>query len=239
MPLLEDLLSQLDLAIKDGRPLSNAYDLPHLRQLREDLVYAFSVVLRENLGMESQTGSMSDKGQKCMALMKEFLDRLDGSQDCIISLNYDLIADNAIYSKNNRHVDYGFSVRYDQKDGEQPERPFSLPLYKLHGSLNWLYCPTCQQIDVANDYKGVYYIFEGCEDQECMCRDCGTKYEPLIIAPTLLKTYENTLLRLIWREAEDKISKADEVVFVGYSMSDADVQLRCMFKRALYGNRIR
>jgi hypothetical protein len=71
------------------------------------------------------------------------------------------------------------------------------------------------------------------------CKDCTTKYEPLIITPTLLKTYDNTLLRLIWREAEDKISKADEVVFVGYSMPDADMQLRCMFKRALYANRNR
>jgi hypothetical protein len=185
LPLLEDILSQLDLAIKEGRPLSNEYDLPYLRQLREDLVYAFSVLLRENLGIKPQTGNMSDEGQRCMDLMEKFLGTLDASNDCIISLNYDLIVDNAISKRNGRHVNYGFSVRYDDKeDDEKPGMPRQLgelPLYKLHGSLNWLYCPVCQQLDVANNYRGVRYIFEACDNEVFnKCKDCTTKYEPVI-----------------------------------------------------------
>jgi hypothetical protein len=144
-------------------------------------------------------------------------------------------------------VDYGLSVRYalDKPDWPRPiaynllERPQqnTPPLYKLHGSLNWLYCPSCQQLDVTIGQKGVHYIYE--EGRDFACPDCQGRYDPLIITPTLLKTYDNILLREVWRRAEDKVSKADEVVFIGYSLPDADVLLRCMLKRALFRNRNR
>jgi len=52
----------------------------------------------------------------------------------------------------------------------------------------------------------------------------------------MTKTYENPLLNEIWRRAEDSLMRADEIVFLGYSMPDSDVYLRCMFKRCIYGN---
>ena len=47
------------------------------------------------------------------------------------------------------------------------------------------------------------------------------------------------MLREVWRRAEEKISRADEIVFIGYSLPDADAQLRCMLLRALFTNRNR
>lgn len=184
--------------------------------------------------------------------MRRFLDRL-GPNDSILSLNYDIIVDNALVSRSER-IDYGVSVRYalerytTPKPYESQERPRrnrlrnrrpspNHPLHKLHGSLNWLYCPSCQHLDVTIGRKGVSYLYE--EGSDFTCPVCFGPYVPLIITPTLLKTYDNILLREIWRQAEDNVSKADEVVFIGYSMPDADVQLRCMLKRALYTNRIR
>jgi hypothetical protein len=165
-----------------------------------------------------------------------------GPNDCILSLNYDIIADNALFqSLRPRQIDYGLPVRYTLENARRRKRyilQHSSPLlYKIHGSLNWLYCPLCQQLDVTMGLKGVRYIYEG--DPDFVCPDCHSRYEPLIITPTLLKTYDNILLREVWRQAEDKVSKADEVVFIGYSLPDADVQLRCMLLRALYKNRIR
>src|SRR5438876_450073 len=40
LPNLEDILTQLDDAIIEGRPLSSQYDVPFLRTLREDLVFS-------------------------------------------------------------------------------------------------------------------------------------------------------------------------------------------------------
>jgi hypothetical protein len=49
----------------------------------------------------------------------------------------------------------------------------------------------------------------------------------------------NILLREVWREAEVKVSKADEVVFIGYSLPDADILLRCLLQHGLMRNRNR
>jgi hypothetical protein len=237
-PNLEDILTQLDDAIIEDRPLSRRYNLPCLRRLREDLVYAICEVLREKLDFGEVNGR---------ELMRRFMHRLR-PDDSILSLNYDIIVDNALYLfRRSSPVDYGLSIRYALEKNLyvdiKPE-PYKLPnesqrnlppLYKLHGSLNWLYCPSCQQLDVTMGEKGVRYIYE--EDNDFACPDCQGRYDPLIITPTLLKTYNNILLREVWRQAEDKVSKADEVVFIGYSLPDADVQLRCMLKRALFRNR--
>ena len=250
LPRLEDILTQLDLAVEEDRPLSRHYNVPYLRRLREAFVYAICVVLAENL---------SSKGSEGMELMWKFLSTLT-PEDSMISLNYDIIVDKAISLSTGGRVNYGFPVRYDHKvkkgkakvkKGEEAKpyelatppdglaHLYNLPLYKLHGSFNWLYCPFCQDLDVAHGskIKSVRYPFE--EEEKPKCVDCDTIYEPLIITPTMLKTYRNIQLRQIWRQAENKISRAGKVVFVGYSIPDADVQLRCMFKRALYTNRIR
>jgi SIR2-like domain len=238
LPNLEDILTQLDDAIGEGRPLSREYNVPFLRTLREDLVFAICEVLRIKLGFGEKRGRQ---------LMQRFMQRL-GPSDSILSLNYDIIVDNALSMRSGPAllVDYGLSARY-ALDNSHWRRAYHLaegiqqnqtpPLYKLHGSLNWLYCPSCQQLDVTIGQKGVHYIYE--EGSDVACPDCQSRYDPLIITPTLLKTYDNILLREVWRQAEDKVSKADEVVFIGYSLPDADVLLRCMLKRALFRNRNR
>jgi SIR2-like domain len=242
LPNLEDILTQLDDAIGEDRPLSREYDIPFLRTLRKDLVFAICEVLRIKLGFGNDEGRL---------LMRSFKEGL-GPNDCIISLNYDIIVDNALsLPLHAKLIDYGLSVRYalDRPDWPRPiaynllERPqqYIPTLYKLHGSLNWLYCPSCQQLDVTIGRKGVHYIYEEDyeEGRDFACPDCQGRYYPLIITPTLLKTYDNILLREVWRQAEDKVSRADEVVFIGYSLPDADVLLRCMLKRALFRKRNR
>jgi hypothetical protein len=240
-PNLEDILTQLDDAIIEDRPLSRRYDLPCLRRLREDLVFAICEVLRKKL----DSVEVSDRD-----LMQRFKAHLERNDCCIISLNYDIIVDNALSMPlPAKRIDYGLSVRYAREKYNRPreyqllnEQDRITPLYKLHGSLNWLYCPSCQQLDVTIGEKGVHYIYEEGRDEEgsdFACPDCQGRYDPLIITPTLLKTYDNILLREVWRQAEDKVSRADEVVFIGYSLPDADVLLRCMLKRALFRNRNR
>jgi hypothetical protein len=236
LPNLEDILTQLDDAIEEGRPLSRQYDVPFLRTLREDLVFAICEVLRIKLGFGDKAGRR---------LMQRFMQRL-GPNDSILSLNYDIIVDNALSTRSGPGllIDYGLSVRYAREYpnlqsaynlSERPQQNLPPPLYKLHGSLNWLYCPSCQQLDVTIGEKGVHYIYE--EGSDFACPECQGRYDPLIITPTLVKSYDNILLREVWRRAEDKVSKADEVVFIGYSLPDADVLLRCMLKRALFRNR--
>jgi hypothetical protein len=252
LPTMEDMLSQIDFAILEGRPLSEKYTILELRRLRHSFVYVLCQVLENRL----KHSNPQPGGERAHVL--ENLIRKIEPEDSIISLNYDLIADNVLFKRMRSFVNYGFEVRYDillddQVWGHAEEvmmQPASYSVHeranggsgptllKLHGSLNWVYCPLCQQLDVTvacdriTVVKGIRYIFEN-PNRFC-CPVCRTNYEPLIITPTLLKSYGNLQISQSWRKAEIKISEADELVFVGYSLPDADIQLRCMFKRALY-----
>jgi hypothetical protein len=223
LPGIEDIFSQLDYAIADNRPLSADYTTEKLRSIRESFVYAICEVLRQSLNDSSD-------------LLNRFLLRIkDG--DSIISLNYELMIDNALSRNLGKSVDYGIPMRHDDQTETQQAAANSLPLYKLHGSLNWLYCPRCQEITLTHSEKGVQYIFgNGADASRGTCPQCHSHYEPLIITPTMAKSYANPLLNEIWRKAEDKITTADEIIFAGYSLPSADVYLKCMLKRAVFAN---
>lgn len=254
LPNLEDMLTLLDDAITEDRPISRNYSLLLLRKLREDLVYTICETLRQKLDYGSELN---------YNLMEGFINLLDSDNNdaSILSLNYDIIIDNALLRNiHDGPINYGLPVRYNllrNREGHRNEvapiiynpRPQQkvtphhlqklnlLPLYKIHGSLNWLFCPSCQQLDVTIGVKGVQFIYA--DGTNFGCPVCHGRYDPLIITPTLLKEYKNMILREIWRQAEDKISQADNIVFIGYSLPEADAQLRCMLSRALFKNKIR
>lgn len=69
-----------------------------------------------------------------------------------------------------------------------------------------------------------------------ICPDCQNKYEPVIITPTLLKDYANPYLKLSGRKPREKLRQTDDVVFIGYSLPDADKDLCDMFVRAIQSN---
>jgi hypothetical protein len=174
--------------------------------------------------------------------MRGFVSRLK-PEDAIVSLNYDIVVDNAFLSIG-RTVNYGVPVRRGierRPDEKWRWTPYqspgqSCPLFKPHGSLNWLFCRACQKLDVTVGIKSTHYIFI---DPALLCPDCGSRYEALIVAPTMFKSYANLVLAEIWRAVEDRLANTAELVFVGYSLPDADVHLRCILMRALFRNRNR
>jgi NAD-dependent SIR2 family protein deacetylase len=107
------------------------------------------------------------------------------------------------------------------------------PLYKLHGSANWLYCPTCNAIDLTEGIKAAYYIYKENLDILKICHICKTKYEPLLITPSMIKRYDNHFLRQIWSSAEESIRKAHRLVIIGYSLSNADYYIKYIINRAV------
>lgn len=236
LPALEDVLSQLDLAINEGRPLSSQYTLERLRELRETLVFGMAELLRVRLDNTSTSTPVD--------LYSFFVSATD--DDCLVSLNYDIILDNEILSvkgDGTNGINYGVSVRYallkDGSDWQFESYPGGLikpPLYKPHGSLNWIYCPICGKLDITKGIKGAAYLFD---NEQLRCRECSGRFEALIVTPTMFKTYNNSLLLDVWREVESKLSCADEIVFIGYSLPDADIQLRCLLTRAVFRNRSR
>jgi hypothetical protein len=165
------------------------------------------------------------------------------AEPCVISTNYDLIIDTAMMSVSETRIpegrlpNYRIHIRtpfYNAEGGR-----FGT-LLKLHGSLNWLHCRTCQRMEIgASDsrrYLKVLGRLVGPSLEQSYtpdgnpCPGCGTRLRPLLIAPTHLKDYRNPHLAQVWYEAERVLREADCAIFIGYSQPDDDVEVVYLVK---------
>ncbi len=80
-------------------------------------------------------------------------------QIIFVSTNYDILIDNALVDeyKYDIDLDYGVEFRNFERadDWTRPRRNKSVLLCKPHGSLNWLFCPTCNELELTPKEKGV------------------------------------------------------------------------------------
>lgn len=76
-----------------------------------------------------------------------------------VSTNYDILIDNALTEEqaNGIDLDYGVEFRnFDRPDDwRRPALDSRVQLFKPHGSLNWLFCPTCNELEITPKEKGV------------------------------------------------------------------------------------
>lgn len=146
--------------------------------------------------------------------------------DTIIALNYDTLLDRALHEAGVvTHLGSDF-----RREQPAPAIP-SLRLLKIHGSFNWLYCPTCDNIwEFAMDDVAGYAL--RADAQHVHCPIDGTPRETIIIPPSLVKTYSNRHLDNIWSAAAETIRTAKRMVAIGYALADADIQVRYMMVQA-------
>jgi NAD-dependent SIR2 family protein deacetylase len=143
-----------------------------------------------------------------------------------ISLNYDIVLDKAI-----RATGYGLEYGFYGNHSDHLESWGKIPLYKLHGSLNWSFCPLCGEIS-EHDEKVAHLLFK--ESNSITCLNCGGENsQAIIIAPTLYKSYNISRLHNIWDSAGRAVSRADRLVVIGYSLAPADTSIIATIKRAL------
>lgn len=112
-------------------------------------------------------------------------------------------------------------------------RGYNVKLLKIHGSMNWLQCPNCQQLFVGFDDKLILSPFA----QECRhCREQeNTSYlRGSLVMPTFLKDLTNFQVKLIWQNAAVEIMEARKLVFIGYSLPHADFEFRQLLSRMVH-----
>jgi hypothetical protein len=155
-------------------------------------------------------------------------------------LNYDVIVDNAFVDHSGSLPDYGCDIDTDV----YKMRPHRGSLFKIHGSLNWSYCPGCKRLDLGvaesgRTYKMLeeLYMVNPLEPRySCHgfpCPQCGVFVEPILITPTQLKDYRNPHVNEVWEQAERALRNAEKAIFVGYSLPDDDLYVIDLFKRGL------
>jgi len=172
-----------------------------------------------------------------------FIQKIKDTDSAIISTNYDILIDSALSKIVG--LNYGPKVRaritgeFDGAGGfRRPGIYLSggafnegkIPLLKIHGSLNWLYCSKCDEVDTATD-KGAMRTITG--DYYCLNKFCTNKYDSLLITPTMFKNYENRFIKETWGYAEKALIDAERLVFIGYALKDEDYQIRCLLMKAL------
>jgi len=230
-PALPLLLSLVDTAIDRNQPMGANWPVEKLRHVRRALQYVVFALLEYKLRRLSHN------------YYADLLDTLDPTRNTtptVISLNYDVIVDNAMVKHSDYLPDYGCdiaTVRYKA----QPHRG---TLLKIHGSLNWSYCPSCNRLDLGVSESGrTYKMLEELYQVNPLepryschgfpCPQCSTFVEPVLITPTQLKDYRNPHVQRVWTLAEQALRSADRAIIVGYSLPDDDLDVIYLLRRGL------
>ena len=224
----------MDTAIDRKQPLGPNWAPERLLQVREALEYVIFAVLDYRLKRIGRN------------LYYELLAKVFATGEPIaISLNYDLILDNAITKRVEKATPTFPSYGCDIRTQMYMDSKYCGKLLKLHGSLNWLYCPNCNRLDlgISDSGRGTVKVLHqlyahnkleeryGCHGSECY--DCKTFVRPVLITPTHRKDYRNPHVAQVWYKAEQELRKCDSAVVVGYSLPEDDVDVAYLFKRGL------
>lgn len=241
-PPLPLLLSMLDIAIDRRQSLGRDWPSGRLEEVRNALEYIIFAVLTHELA-EIESPGVAHKADHYF----RFLQTLPSLDDLtVISLNYDIIVDNALLKLTDAFPDYGCDISTAVYNGSHRR----VPLYKLHGSLNWLHFPSCQRLDLGISGSGQRTIkvldelFQEqsrtvgtlehrytCQGSPCADPRCQTPVRPVMITPTHMKDYRNPHIARIWYVAAQALRQADRVHIIGYSLPPDDVDVVYLLKR--------
>jgi len=236
-PTFEEVLGILEIADSQRESfrdwgtshLEDSRQKPRIQHVHELLILLIAEVLDRTL-----------EGERTHhRILLDGLERLGWlPRTTFISLNYDILIDNALLDLHPAW-DLDYHVTFANVDMQPdfhndrwhlPRADKALLLLKLHGSLNWLYCPTCRTLDLTPKRKQVCQL--KWHPDQCLCRKCKTLAVPIVIPPTYFKALSNFHLRQIWDRADKELSHANRIIFCGYSFPDADVHVKYLLKRA-------
>ena len=204
-PSLSLLLSLLDTAIDRKEPFGRDWANEKVAQVRQAVEAAIFAVL-DFRSPQAETSTY----QGLLEIAYPGL----VPEATVISLNYDMILDVAMFEvcqqrKPGSLPSYGCDIR--TKAYQTQERWGTL--LKLHGSVNWMYCSQCHQLEIGWSRRqsapspiGHYFFQDPTLDDQyserSQCPQCKTRFRPILITPTYRKDYRNPHLARVWYEAE-------------------------------------
>ncbi len=163
--------------------------------------------------------------------------------DVMITFNYDVMLDNALYMNKKLKYNYCFNSKPNSDE-------FSI--LKLHGSTNWAACfsnnckgkqgliheldPIPSRIPpIVRDKEKVPFNMVTCIENK-KCESCGNSLNPVVIPPTWSKTISGTVLPKIWNSAVEEIEDAFQVIIIGYSLPPTDTFFQYLMTLGLTSN---
>lgn len=246
-PHLESVFLFLDYFIRQNESLSKEYSISSIHEIKEYLIKLIHHIVNKQTDQKS-------------SVYHKFWDAVEtrNTNISIITLNYDTLLEQAFDQMYQRvgYIDYSIHLMNYEKSKElsffnfwiNPLKPINtvidsdpvpLKIIKLHGSLNWKYCNCCNQtlltpwdraIDL-NKGKLTWYSEKANENFEYICPIDGTGFETLILTPSFTQNLNRQVFTQLLSEAGREIRSAKKIVFIGYSLSNADVHVKALFKK--------
>jgi NAD-dependent SIR2 family protein deacetylase len=231
-PTFEEVLGLTDLAIMRKESFRNfdienrATNSGRLRFIAQYLVFLVAKVLDAKLRGHAELHRI---------LVSALRNANELRNVVFVTTNYDILIDNALTEEHAHGIDLDYGVEFrnfDQPDDwTRPALDSRVQLFKPHGSLNWLFCPTCNELEITPKEKGVVTRLIS-DFAHATCPHCGSVYSPLIVPPTFYKDLNNVFLSTIWNRTDVALRKANHVIICGYSFPDADIHIKYLLKRA-------
>ncbi|SMG13000.1 SIR2 family protein [Sphingobacterium psychroaquaticum] len=255
---LEDVYTPIDKCISENASF-RGHTIKYLQELRDNLNRLITLAIRESIDKSSNSKKpIDDFANFIVNTSRGRLENEKEDKISIITTNWDIMLDNKIYellfseAKKAKKdfigvVDYCcYLSSLDEHDNSVKPGLYALgkggynvKILKLHGSLNWMQCPKCQRLYVKfyRRFNGGYVFNKKycrhCERNFKQNKDISNKLEMNLIMPTFLKNLNNIQNKLIWQNAGIELSEADKIVFIGYSLPQADFEFKQLLSRMI------
>jgi hypothetical protein len=248
-PNLEDLFTNIDLAANTGHHLGATHSPSELRMTRRALLARMMYMLNDRY-VEAE----NNKGDEWKKL-DDFFMKLDLDHSAFVSINWDTVIERRLTDRRKLvNFDYrcgALAAKFPSEGNVVQDRKLAkgskqMPVVKIHGSVNWLYCDNCRQlywfspddavrvamqlITAQEAKKLKVHQPEACERWRCL--NCSSVPLTTRIATfSFLKALDFPMFERSWLSAERLLRNAKKWVFMGYSLPGADYEFKHLLKR--------
>lgn len=244
-PALEDIFTCIDLSAATGHHLGIQYTPKMLRAIRRMAIHRIFSVL------DRRIESSSDIEQ----LLRAYTGEKESLKGFLV-LNWDIVLEKHLARLYPAVVpDYACDASDWRNGGIASADVRRVPICKVHGSSNWVYCENCKTLFYDLDeklslrtraglIKADFRLFDesfrgalfdsclGIDPQERNCRICKNMVSTHIATFSYRKSFRTHAYPSIWNKAERLLSEADHWVFIGYSLPKADFEIKHLLKVA-------
>lgn len=176
-------------------------------------------------------------GKPDEAVLTRFTESWLNDGDTVISFNYDLVLERFLFKQRRwfPRDGYGLEGFNNSIPPVNPEfqKPSQIKLLKLHGSLNW---DDQFRLRWSDDSRISFFPNYLLEETRYLFPYQGKHGSEGWIPPSWIKRYEPKLLLHIWRQAAKALSRAEEIIVIGYSLPEEDSAVFSLFGTVDYSN---
>jgi len=226
---LEELLGELQnrsyeeiLTILQNKALFETIirrDFIEAKQMQKEFIWAGLFAISYLIGINRKK-SLYDKFVNLLSPM-----------DAIISLNYDIIVEDALIRKYHQ-FDTGIPPQYILKPSKHFITYMGIEILKIHGSMNYLKCDNCGKW-LTEKQKIAHSILAPFPDGfEAFC-ECDGQLLPVIVPLSMEKSGALLDVNWFWKKAAYNLRNAKKVIFIGCSLSPADFHFRILLRETI------